>query len=61
MSAPVDGLKKKSYNATLDRMGYFCDTCGREARNRDGLVYFTSPEAVQSLTVCHDCLPDDFE
>ena len=61
MSGPPDDLKKQSYNHTLERVGFFCDTCDKEVRNSNGLVYFTSPETVNSLTVCHDCLPDDFE
>ena len=61
MSSPIDDLKKQSYNPLLERTGYFCDMCDTETRNANGLVYFTSSETTQSLTVCQDCLPDDFE
>lgn len=52
---------KQSYSSHLDRTGYFCDVCDTETRNASGLVHFESDETVQSLNVCHDCLPDDFE
>ena len=61
MTGPIDDLKKQTYDETLDRIGYFCNTCGKEVRNANGLVYFTSEESVHALRVCHDCLPDDFE
>jgi len=54
-------VQKQTYNEQLDRLGYFCQVCGCEVRNENGLVYFESKEAVQSLKVCHDCLPEHFD
>lgn len=52
---------KRSYNETLDRLGFFCDVCETETRNASGLVYFESKESAKCLRVCHNCLPDDYE
>jgi len=60
MGVPEE-IKKQTYSEELDRLGYFCTICGKEVRNKHGLVYFTSEETVQAIYVCHDCLPDWFE
>jgi hypothetical protein len=57
----LNTMLKTSYDTELDRLGFFCDTCGKETRNASGLVHFTSSESANALNVCHDCLPEDFE
>ena len=57
----IDQMQKKTYNDQLDRLGFFCQICGKEVRNSDGLVHFQSAETAQSLNVCGDCLPEWFE
>ncbi len=57
----LNEVQKKTYKKELDRLGFFCEICGCEVRNSNGLVHFTSSESVQSLNVCHDCLPEWFE
>ena len=57
----LNKMQKQSYSEVLVRLGYFCSVCGQEQQNEAGLVHFTSDEAVQSINVCHDCLPEDFE
>ena len=61
MSDVIDDMKKQTYRDVLDRLGYFCNVCGQEQQNANGLVHFTSKESVNGLNVCHDCLPDSFE
>jgi len=57
----LNEVQKKTYKESLDRLGFFCQICGKETRNEAGLVHFQSTETVQSLNVCHDCLPDCYE
>jgi len=57
----MNKMQKQTYSEQLDRLGFFCQVCGKEVRNENGLVHFTSTESVQSLNVCHDCLPEWFE
>lgn len=57
----INEMEKKTYNEELDRLGFFCQVCDCEVRNKDGLVHFQSTETVQGLNVCHDCLPEWFE
>ena len=61
MNDVLNTMQKQTYSEALDRLGFFCNVCGEEQRNEHGLVHFTSEESVQSLNVCHDCLPEDFE
>jgi len=58
---PIATAQKRTYNETVGRLGFFCQVCGSEVRNANGLVYFESTETVQSLNVCHECLPEWFE
>lgn len=57
----LNEVQKQTYNEKLERIGFFCQVCGKEVRNKTGLVHFESTETVQSLNVCHDCLPKRFE
>jgi len=57
----LNEMQKRTYNAELDRLGFFCQICQKEVRNKMGLVHFESTETTQSLNICHDCLPEDFE
>ena len=57
----LNEMQKRTYNDELDRLGFFCQICGKEVRNAVGLVAFESKETVQGLNVCHDCLPEEFE
>jgi predicted SAM-dependent methyltransferase len=61
MSDAIDTAQKRTYNDTLDRLGFFCQVCGSEVRNEHGLVHFHAAETAQSLNVCHECLPEWFE
>ena len=57
----LNEMQKKTYSDVLERLGFFCQVCEKEVRNANGLVHFQSTETVQSLNVCHDCLPERFE
>jgi len=57
----LNEVKKQTYNSQLERVGFFCQICGSEVRNKAGLVHFQSTETVQSLNVCHECLPEEFD
>jgi hypothetical protein len=57
----LNEMQKYTYKEHLDRLGYFCQICGEEQRNAAGLVHFQSTESVQSVNICHDCLPEHFE
>ena len=49
-----------TYNKTLDREGYFCDICGMEAGNRNGIRLYQHTHSDDVLRVCiRRCLSDD--
>jgi len=53
---PVDegaeDASMKTYNPNLDRKGYFCDVCGHEANDADGLRQYASLDDGGVLNVC---------
>lgn len=62
---PDEGAGDESlltYNPTVDRKGYFCDICGHEANDADGLKQYRPRTDGGVLNVClNECLGDSRE